>query len=162
MHRSNDYSQKRSFFWVVTWKLLFWTNCWGGIKIWRGSLLGGFFLLGGEKWANFQVVWWLLPYSPYRENSALGNSPTLSTIWNTLHTEANRLTQQHLLCAHCSCLYYIIEWIICWYQKFTLQSSTMYLLFKNYSLAEVTYLLIKFNKTKFFPWVKKYTDEMVK
>ena len=35
-------------------------------------------------------------------------------------------------------------------QKFILQRSTMSLLFKNYSLVEVIYLLIRFNKTKSF------------
>ena len=44
-----------------------------------------------------------------------------------------------LICAHSSHLCYI-EWIIRWYQKFTLQSSTMSLLFKNYSLVKVIYL----------------------
>ena len=34
----------------------------------------------------------------------------------------------------------------------------MSLLFKNGSLAEVNYLLIRFNKTKFFPWNSKNTD----
>ena len=43
-------------------------------------------------------------------------------------------------------------------KKFTLQSSTMSLLFKTYSLVEVTYLLIRFNKTKFFPWDRNNTD----
>ena len=32
------------------------------------------------------------------------------------------------------------------------------LLFKNYSYVEVTYLLIEFSKTKFFPWITKNTD----
>ena len=36
--------------------------------------------------------------------------------------------------------------------KFTLQRSTMFLLFKDYSLAEAIYLLIKFHKTKSFLW----------
>ena len=34
----------------------------------------------------------------------------------------------------------------------------MSLLFKNYSLVEVAYLLIRFNKTKFFPWNTNKTD----
>ena len=49
----------------------------------------------------------------------------------------------------------LIEWIICWYQKFALQSSTISLFFKNYSIVDVTTyisdLFIRFNKTKFFP-----------
>ena len=49
----------------------------------------------------------------------------------------------------------LIEWIICWYQKFALQSSTISLFFKNYSIIDVTTyisdLFIRFNKTKFFP-----------
>ena len=34
----------------------------------------------------------------------------------------------------------------------------MPLLFKNYSLAEVPCWLIRFNKTKFFPWNTKNSD----
>ena len=49
----------------------------------------------------------------------------------------------------------LIEWIICWYQKFALHSSTISLFFKNYSIVDVTTyisdLFIRFNKTKFFP-----------
>ena len=51
-----------------------------------------------------------------------------------------------------------IESIVSWYQKFTLQSYTMSLLFKNCWLKEFTYLLIKFNKPKFFPWNTKNTE----
>ena len=44
-------------------------------------------------------------------------------------------------------------------QKFTLQKSTMSLLFKNYLFVEVIYLLlIKLNKTKSFMWNTKNTD----
>ena len=44
-------------------------------------------------------------------------------------------------------------------QKFTLQKSTMSLLFKNYLFVEVIYLLlIKFNNTKSFMWNTKNTD----
>ena len=34
----------------------------------------------------------------------------------------------------------------------------MSLLFKNYSIVKVTYLLIRFNKAKFFAWNAKNTD----
>ena len=49
--------------------------------------------------------------------------------WHTTHTGANRLRHinicyHHLLCAQSSCLYYT-EWIICWYQNFTLLSSML-------------------------------------
>ena len=74
---------------------------------------------------------------------------------NTTHTGGNRLTHTisiyQLLCAHNSYLYYI-SWIIHWYQNFTLQSSIMSLLLENCQLVEVTYLLIIFNETRFFPW----------
>ena len=50
---------------------------------------------------------------------------------------------------------YYIEWKIHWCQKFSLPSSTMSLLFENYWLVKVIYLLIWFNKLKFFPWNKK-------
>ena len=42
--------------------------------------------------------------------------------------------------------------------KITLQSSTMSLIFKNYLLAEGTYLLIRLNKTEFFLWNTNNTD----
>ena len=51
----------------------------------------------------------------------------------------------------------VLHWIICWNQKFALQGSTMSSLFKNYWLVEITYLLIRFNKTKFFLWNTKNT-----
>ena len=50
---------------------------------------------------------------------------TDNTQRHTAHTQTNRLTHQYKLCAHCSSLYYI-EWIICWYQKFTLKSSAVF------------------------------------
>ena len=120
----------------------------GGMNLWWGESAGGIFLVGwGEKWANFQVVGGLPPISPSRENPATWEIPLHSNvIWKALHTGANGLSGSYeyvltppLLCSHSSCLY-CIEWIICWYQKLTLQSSTMSLLFKNYSPAEVTYL----------------------
>ena len=43
-------------------------------------------------------------------------------------------------------------------QKFTLQRSTMPSFYKNYSFAEVIYLLIWFNKTKPFVWNTQNTD----
>ena len=79
------------------------------------------------------------------------------------HTGTNRLIHSYeyiyinTTCAQSSCLYYI-EWIIFWYKKINLHSSRMILLFKNYSLVEVTYLLIRFNKTKFLSWNTKNTD----
>ena len=41
---------------------------------------------------------------------------------------------------------------MCWQQLSVLQSSTMSLLFENFYLVEVIYLVIRFNKTKFLPW----------
>ena len=73
------------------------------------------------------------------------------------HTHIN-VYQHYLLCAHSNYLYYI-EWIIGWYQKFTLTSFTMSLLFKNYQLVEVTCLLTRCHKTKFFPWNTKNTEK---
>ena len=49
----------------------------------------------------------------------------------------------------------IIEWIIADMKNLL---STMSLFFKNYSLVEIMYLLIRFNKIKFFPWNTKNTD----
>ena len=42
-------------------------------------------------------------------------------------------------------------------QRFTLQRSTVFFLFKYYSLVEIIYLFIQFNKTKYFLWNKKNT-----
>ena len=52
-------------------------------------------------------------------------------------------------------LYWIINILI---QRFTLQRSTMPVLFKNYSLVEVIPLLMRFNRTKSFLWNKENTD----
>ena len=62
-----------------------------------------------------------------------------------------RLLGSDLLFAHSNYLHYI-KWIIYGYQKFILQSSTIPLYYENYSLVEVTYLLIRFNKTTLFSW----------
>ena len=51
-----------------------------------------------------------------------------------------------------------LYWIVHWYLKFHLQSSTTSFLFKNYSLANIIYLLIIFNKTTLFPWNTKNTS----
>ena len=40
----------------------------------------------------------------------------------------------------------------------TLLNATIPLLFKNYSFIEVTYQLVRFNKTKFFSLNTKNTD----
>lgn len=53
-----------------------------------------------------------------------------------------------MLKAHSSYIYYI-ELITHWYQKFISQRQTIYLLFKNYWLVEVTHMLIRFNKSEF-------------
>lgn len=53
-----------------------------------------------------------------------------------------------------------IEWIICRCQNLFLQISTMSWLFKNYSVAGLTHtLLIRFSKTKFFPWSTKHAGK---
>ena len=71
------------------------------------------------------------------------------------HTHIN-IYQHHLLCAHSSYLYYTV-WLIPWDQKCALWGFTMPLVFKNYSLIEVTCLLISFNKNKSFPQNTKNT-----
>ena len=71
------------------------------------------------------------------------------------HTHIN-IYQHHLLCAHSSYLYYTV-WLIPWDQKCALRGFTMPLVFKNYSLIEVTCLLISFNKNKSFPQNTKNT-----
>ena len=48
--------------------------------------------------------------------------------------------------------------LIRWYQKFFLQNYTVSLLFKSNWLVEVTVLLTRFNKRRFFPWNTKNTD----
>ena len=60
-----------------------------------------------------------------------------------------------IICTQQQC---VLRSIICRYQRFTLQCSKMSLLFKNYWLVEVAYLLIRFNETKFFPWNTKNSE----
>ena len=55
--------------------------------------------------------------------------------------------QHRLVCTHSSYLY-CTEWTTCFYKN--LQRSTMSLFFKNCSLVEVMYVLIRFNKIKSF------------
>ena len=79
---------------------------------------------------------------------------------HTKHTWVNRLTHsdKYILTSPvmCSQQLSLLHWIICWYQKFTLQNEfTMSLLFKYYSPVEVTYML---NKTNFFTWHTKNTN----
>ena len=88
------------------------------------------------------------------------NSDLIShTQRHTLHTGANRLTHPYkyistppVICMRTAA--------ICIYIK-NLQSLTVSLLFKNYSLADATYLLTRFNKTKLFPRNTRNTDRDV-
>ena len=50
----------------------------------------------------------------------------------------------------------VLHWIIRWYHSFTSQNFTSSF-FKNFTLVEVTYLLIWFTRTRFFPWYTKNT-----
>ena len=69
---------------------------------------------------------------------------------NTPRTGTNRLTQKYILTltppAICLPQLYVLHWINHWYQNFILQRWAISLLFKNYSRAEVTYLLTRFNR----------------
>ena len=79
---------------------------------------------------------------------------------NALHTQVPidwhseiSTYQHHLLCAHSSYVYY------------TVQRSTMSLLFKNSWLVEATYLSIRFSNTTFFSWstnTKRYDANKLK
>ena len=85
------------------------------------------------------------------------NTCFLLVLWfDITHTKTHitHRDQHHLFCVYISYLDYT-EWIICWYQKFALQSSTMSLLLKNYWHVETTYLMIKFSNTKLFLWNTK-------
>ena len=82
---------------------------------------------------------------------------------HTAHTGTNRLTYSYKNIypppVMCSQQLSVLHWrIIRWYQKCTLKSPTMTLLFKTYSFVEVTYMLIKFNSITFFPWNTKDAD----
>ena len=59
----------------------------------------------------------------------------------------------HAMCWQDSSYVYHTEWII---HRYLI--STMPLLFKNYSLAGVIYLLTRFNKSKFILWNTCNTD----
>ena len=61
---------------------------------------------------------------------------------------------RHLLCAHSSYLYYV-ELITHWYQNFILQRSPIL------CFSKIAYLLIRFNKTKYFLWNTKNTDKIL-
>ena len=74
--------------------------------------------------------------------------------WTYINSTCYALTAA--VCVLCLCY---SEWIIDmknWKIYFT--KFTMSLVFKNYLLAEVAYLLIRFNKTKLFLWNTKSTD----
>ena len=58
------------------------------------------------------------------------------------------------MCSQQLCFYF--ERIISWYQKFTLQSSTMSFAFRK--LLTSGSHMNRFNKTEFFPWNTKNTD----
>ena len=74
-------------------------------------------------------------------------------------THITHRDQHHLFRVYIRYLDYT-EWIICWYQKFALQSSTMSLLLKNYWHVETTYLLIKFSNTKLLWNTKKGVNKI--
>ena len=81
----------------------------------------------------------------------------------TEHTRTNRSTRpyQDILTPSVMCTQplRVSRWIDnSLVQKFTLQRPAMSLLFKNYSLIEVIYLLIRFNKIKLFLWNTMNTD----
>ena len=97
-------------------------------------------LLRSNTWHGSSTLIWHYTQTDKKHNTHRG-----AIDWHT------HISIYQLLCAHNSYLYYI-SWIIHWYQNFTLQSSIMSLLLENCQLVEVTYLLIIFNKTRFFPW----------
>ena len=125
--------------WICTWRALI-PSCQKNLVV---CLQQGFSLLRSNIWSGFLLVSDLISHT---------NKQTY-----TAHRGANRLAHPHkyistppVMCSLNSYLYYN-EGIIHWYQKFTLQSFTMSLLLKNYWLVKVTYLLIRFNKIRFFP-----------
>ena len=88
---------------------------------------------------------------------------TLIYMTHTGHTRINILIHTHkdiltppVLCTHqLPVLHWMNKFLI---QKLSLQSSRMSLLFKNYALVEVIYLLITSNMTKSFLWNAINTD----
>ena len=74
------------------------------------------------------------------------------TYKDTVHTGANRLTDPNKYISIPPVMWSqqssALQWIICWYQTFTFHNGFAS---QNYSLTENTYLLIRFNKTKFRP-----------
>ena len=61
----------------------------------------------------------------------------------------------HLICAHCSFLYYT-DWITLRQKIFLIEVHNVFTA-QNYSLVEAIHLLITFNKTKSFLWNTKNT-----
>ena len=88
----------------------------------------------------------------------------LHTQTNTPRTHgANRLTNikvyTNTICAHNN--YPELRWLNNLVkQKFTLQNSTMYFLFKNYSLVEIRCLLIRSSKANSLLWSQRVTIKM--
>ena len=93
--------------------------------------------------------------------------PTPSNTQTNTHTSSigpvdqhvNIYWYHHLLWAHTSHHYYI-GLITHWYHNFTLQRSLISFLFKNYSYAEVTTLLIRLSESIYFLWDTKNTGRI--
>ena len=76
----------------------------------------------------------------------------------TAHTETNRPTHKYILIAPVTYLQQLSILSLTGIKN-VLHRSSVSLLFKNYSYTEVTYLMIRFSKTKSFFWNTKNTDK---
>ena len=108
-----------------------------------------------------QMVWFLLVLSFDITHTDKHAQDTQGP--KDLKMHAN-ITWQHPLCAHDSYLHYT-EWITCWYKsvlyrgpQFFYISNITHLTSKLCQVVEVTYLLIRFNKTQCFLRNTKKTD----
>ena len=106
-YRSNDYNQKWSFYWVITWKLLFS----GGINLWWGN----FFRWRGVGWENFQLVLGDFPSHPKNYNKLSFYLLLFCIHW----VEIYQMQIQVLHSCHISLSFCFLYWlsdlyILCW------------------------------------------------
>ena len=96
------------------------------------------------------VVFWqysdLISHRHTKTHSTLRGQHTVMPLWINIYTTSYVLTAA--MCITLNGQFTNIKNLL----------STMSSLFKNYSLVAVMYLLVRFTKSKFFPWNTRNTD----
>ena len=124
-----------------------WTTCWTFVPLCQKHLAIDFIQQGFMFTVGLTQVTWLLLCLSF-------------DITHTAHRETNRLTNKYIstLPVMCSQQLSVLHWIN-HSLILKIQRSAISFLFKNLSSAEVTYQLIRFNKTKPFLWNTENTDK---